>query len=161
MSSQRGARPQIKSHANPRKAKRMWVFGNRISRIDTRVTRPYSSLSQIQKADPWTDMLPSKRTVKKALNAEKGAFCMSRKNKFSSELKKKVVRMCLLKRAGKLLLSLCTLSHSQQRQPLALYTIAETGDFITKKQIRTRLQKEVRSDLLGMVHHRGLEPRTH
>ena len=27
------------------------------------------------------DMLPSKRTVKKALNAEKGAFCMSRKNK--------------------------------------------------------------------------------
>ncbi len=24
----------------------MWVFGNRISRIDTRVTRPYSSLSQ-------------------------------------------------------------------------------------------------------------------
>ena len=161
MSSQRGARPQIKSHANPRKAKRMWVFGNRISRIDTRVTRPYSSLSQIQKADPWTDMLPSKRTVKKALNAEKGAFCMSRKNKFSSELKKKVVRMCLLKRAGKLLLSLCTLSHSQQRQPLALYTIAETGDFITKKQIRTHLQKEVRSDLLGMVHHRGLEPRTH
>ena len=161
MSSQRGARPQIKSHANPRKAKRMWVFGNRISRIDTRVTRPYSSLSQIQKADPWTDMLPSKRTVKKALNAEKGAFCMSRKNKFSSELKKKVVRMCLLKRAGKLLLSLCTLSHSQQRQPLALYTIAETGDFITKKQIRTHPQKEVRSDLLGMVHHRGLEPRTH
>ena len=96
MSSQRGSRPQIKSHANPRKAKRMWVFGNRISRIDTRVTRPYSSLSQIQKADPWThgDMLPSKRTVKKALNAEKGAFCMSRKNKISSELKKKVVRMC-------------------------------------------------------------------
>ena len=40
------------------------------------------------------DMLPSKRTVKKALNAEKGAFCMSRKNKISSELKKKVVRMC-------------------------------------------------------------------
>ena len=40
------------------------------------------------------DMLPSKRTVKKALNAEKGAFCMSRKNKVSSELKKKVVRMC-------------------------------------------------------------------
>ena len=33
-------------------------------------------------------MLPSKRTVKKALNAEKGAFCMSRKNKVSSELKK-------------------------------------------------------------------------
>ena len=43
---------------------------------------------------PAADMLPSKRTVKKALNAEKGAFCMSRKNKFSSELKKKVVRMC-------------------------------------------------------------------
>ena len=40
------------------------------------------------------DMLPSKRTVKKALNAEKGAFCMSRKNKISSKLKKKVVRMC-------------------------------------------------------------------
>ena len=30
-----------------------------------------------------------------------------------------------------------------------------------KKQIRTHLQKEVRSDLLGMVRHRGLEPRTH
>ena len=30
-----------------------------------------------------------------------------------------------------------------------------------KKQIRTHLRKEVRSDLLGMVHHRGLEPRTH
>ena len=147
MSNRRGARPQIKSHANPRKAKRMWVFGNRISRIDTRVTRPYSSLSQIQKADPWThgDMLPSKRTVKKALNAEKGAFCMSRKNKFSSELKKKVVRMCLLKRAGNLLLSLCTLSHSQQHQPLALYTIAETGDFITnKKSERTFKKKYVR-----------------
>lgn len=40
------------------------------------------------------DMLPSKRTVKKALNAEKGAFCMSRKEKISSGLKKKVVRMC-------------------------------------------------------------------
>lgn len=54
MSSRRGARPQIKSHTNPRKAQRMWVFGNRISRIDTCVTRPYSSLSCIQKADPWT-----------------------------------------------------------------------------------------------------------
>lgn len=49
MSSRRGARPQIKSHTNPRKVQRMWVFGNRISRIDTCVTRPYSSLSQIQK----------------------------------------------------------------------------------------------------------------
>ena len=94
---------------------------------------------------PQNDMLPSKRTVKKALNAEKGAFCMSRKNKVSSELKKKVVRMCLLKRAGNLLLSLCTLSHSQQRQPLALYTIAETGDFITnKKSERTFKKKYVR-----------------
>ena len=52
MSSRRGARPQIKSHTNPRKAQRMWVFGNRISRIDTCVTRPYSSLSQIQKSRP-------------------------------------------------------------------------------------------------------------
>ena len=34
----------------------------------------------------------------------------------------------------------------------------ETSD---KKQIRMHLRKEVRSDLLGMVHHRGLEPRTH
>ena len=32
---------------------------------------------------------------------------------------------------------------------------------ITQKQIRTHPRKEVRSDLLGMVHHRGLEPRTH
>ena len=52
MSSRRGARPQIKSHTNPRKALRMWVFGNRISRIDTCVTHPYSSLSQIQKSRP-------------------------------------------------------------------------------------------------------------
>ena len=33
--------------------------------------------------------------------------------------------------------------------------------YVNKKQIRTHPQKEVRSDLLGMVHHRGLEPRTH
>ena len=44
-----------------------------------------------------------------------------------------LIIQCLLKRAGNLLLSLCTLFHSQQRQPLALYTIAETGDFITNK----------------------------
>ena len=30
-----------------------------------------------------------------------------------------------------------------------------------KKQIRTHLQKEVRSDLLGMVHLQGLEPWAH
>lgn len=52
MSSRQGARPQIESHTNPRKAPRMWVFGNRISRIDTCVTRPYSTLSQIQKSRP-------------------------------------------------------------------------------------------------------------
>ena len=46
--------PTNKKPSNPRKAQRMWVFGNRISRIDTCVARPYSSLSQIQKADPWT-----------------------------------------------------------------------------------------------------------
>ena len=32
---------------------------------------------------------------------------------------------------------------------------------LSKKQIRTHYRKEIRSDLRLMVHHRGLEPRTH